>query len=655
MTTVVSAIFRLRRDTAANWTAANPVLSLGEPGLETDTRLVKYGDGTTAWNSLAYSTVAGLAETVQDIVGAMLVAGANVTVTYDDPAGTATIAVTGTLPAARMPAYSGDVSSSAGSTVLTMPTVNASPGSFGAANKTITGTVTGKGLVPAFAETPIAITASQVTDFSEATDDRVAALLTAGSNISLTYNDAGNALTVALTSSPALAGTPTAPTAANATSNTQIATTAFVHALVTDLINASPATLDTLKELADAIGDDPNFATTVATSVATKLSKASNLSDLTNAGTARTNLGVAIGSNVQAWDPDLDAIAALTGTNTIYYRSAANTWSAVTLGGTLTFSAGTLSVTGAAVTKTDDTNVTLTLGGSPTTGAVNAYSLTLGWTGTLAVARGGTGGGTASGTLLDNITGFASTGVMARTAAGTYAFRTVTGTANEISLANGDGVSANPTLSLPSALTFTGKTITAGTYVNIATQGFVSYDKLSSAVSRLQIGIGAGTGGLVADDPYFISLNATIHWVGGATGTTPLANLDTTGFAPISTTTASAANVFQSASMSVLLRSTSSARYKTAITDLKDADADKVLKLRPITYRSKALADDGRRKHWGLIAEEVAEHLSPLVHRNPEGEPESVQYERVVVGLLSVVKRLEQRVAALETALAAAA
>lgn len=53
--TVVSAIFRIRRDTAANWTSANPVLKLGEPGLETNTRKIKYGDGSTAWNSLGYS------------------------------------------------------------------------------------------------------------------------------------------------------------------------------------------------------------------------------------------------------------------------------------------------------------------------------------------------------------------------------------------------------------------------------------------------------------------------------------------------------------------------------------------------------------------------------------------------------------------------
>jgi hypothetical protein len=47
--------FQLRRDTAANWASANSVLALGEPGVETDTLKVKVGDGSTAWNSLAYS------------------------------------------------------------------------------------------------------------------------------------------------------------------------------------------------------------------------------------------------------------------------------------------------------------------------------------------------------------------------------------------------------------------------------------------------------------------------------------------------------------------------------------------------------------------------------------------------------------------------
>lgn len=51
----IAARFRLRRRTAADWTSTNEVLLNAEGGLETDTRRVKYGDGVTAWNSLAYA------------------------------------------------------------------------------------------------------------------------------------------------------------------------------------------------------------------------------------------------------------------------------------------------------------------------------------------------------------------------------------------------------------------------------------------------------------------------------------------------------------------------------------------------------------------------------------------------------------------------
>lgn len=63
-----------------------------------------------------------------------------------------------------------------------------------------------------------------------------------------------------------------------------------------------------------------------------------------NAGTARSNLGLVIGTDVQAHDADLDALAALTGTNNIYYRSAVSTWTGVTIGGNLAFGAGTLNL-----------------------------------------------------------------------------------------------------------------------------------------------------------------------------------------------------------------------------------------------------------------------------------------------------------------------
>lgn len=71
-----------------------------------------------------------------------------------------------------------------------------------------------------------------------------------------------------------------------------------------------------------------------------------------------------------------------------------------------------------------------------------------------------------TGSCLDSIAGFSSTGLLARTGTGTYSFRTLTGTSAEITVTNGSGVSGNPTFSLPSALTFTGKTITGGTYVS---------------------------------------------------------------------------------------------------------------------------------------------------------------------------------------------
>jgi len=65
---------------------------------------------------------------------------------------------------------------------------------------------------------------------------------------------------------------------------------------------------------------------------------------------------------------------------------------------------------------------------------------------------------------LSAVEGLSTAGIATRTAADTWTTRTVTGTANEITLTAGDGVSGNPTVSIPSSVTFTGKTVTGGTY-----------------------------------------------------------------------------------------------------------------------------------------------------------------------------------------------
>ena len=75
--------------------------------------------------------------------------------------------------------------------------------------------------------------------------------------------------------SPALTGTPTAPTAAAATNTTQIATTEFVRAEVAALVNSAGSTLDTLGEIATALGNDANLSSTLTTSIGLKAPLAS--------------------------------------------------------------------------------------------------------------------------------------------------------------------------------------------------------------------------------------------------------------------------------------------------------------------------------------------------------------------------------------------
>ncbi|WP_024246063.1 phage tail protein, partial [Escherichia coli] len=90
--------------------------------------------------------------------------------------------------------------------------------------------------------------------------------------------------------SPALTGTPTAPTAAQGTNNTQIATTAYVRAAISALVGSSPEALDTLNELAAALGNDPNFATTMTNALAGKQPLDATLTALAGLATGANKL-----------------------------------------------------------------------------------------------------------------------------------------------------------------------------------------------------------------------------------------------------------------------------------------------------------------------------------------------------------------------------
>jgi hypothetical protein len=142
-------------------------------------------------------------------------------------------------------------------------------------------------------------------------DSRILDLLSAGNNISLNYSNNTNKLTISSSGlqpsgnysivghnhiiseisglqtsldskqpsgsyapidSPNFSGLPTVPTATSGSNTNQIANTAFVRAEISSLINSAPSTLDTLNELASALNNDGNFATTVANSLATKAS-----------------------------------------------------------------------------------------------------------------------------------------------------------------------------------------------------------------------------------------------------------------------------------------------------------------------------------------------------------------------------------------------
>ena len=118
-------------------------------------------------------------------------------------------------------------------------------------------------------------------------------------------------------------------------------------------------------------------------------------------------------------------------------------------------------------------------------------------------------------------------------------------------------------------------------------------------------------------------------------------------------TTASASNVFINSVSGIMLRSTSSIKYKTDVEDAKLSYSESlVFNSRPVWYRSLSESDPSEYSYWGFIAEEVAEIDPRMVHWGDDG-PEGVQYDRYVVHLVSVIQKQKQQLDAIEARLAA--
>ena len=221
-------VIKIRRGTTTQWNASSRVLQVGELGIDTTLNRIKAGNGTNVWSALPYLSLssAEIEELSQDAVSTALAAGthSNITVTYSDNGNSISLAT--------------------GPDVITQTSLS----------NTLTNPTTGYVAIGEVGQA-----------------DGVASLDSDGK-----VPDSEIPTAIARLASPTFTGTPTLPTGTIATTqtagnnSTALATTAFVGTAVSNLVNAAPESLNTLKELSDALGADANYASTITTALGTK-------------------------------------------------------------------------------------------------------------------------------------------------------------------------------------------------------------------------------------------------------------------------------------------------------------------------------------------------------------------------------------------------
>jgi hypothetical protein len=264
-------------------------MAIGRDHREANTHI----EGTLAGH--AATTSAQLRGVISDETGTgSLVFGTSPTIatpTITSPTITGTGAIAGTFTGNLTGNVTGNVSGTSGSTTGNAATatalatgrtislsgdVSGTSGSFdGTGNVSITAAIGANTIVDADINASAAIAWTKIAPSSTVSTTELGYLDGVTSAIQTQIDSklatATASSTYAPLASPALTGVPTAPTAAANTNTTQVATTAYVQTELADLVASAPAALDTLNELATALGNDAAFSTTVTNALAARL------------------------------------------------------------------------------------------------------------------------------------------------------------------------------------------------------------------------------------------------------------------------------------------------------------------------------------------------------------------------------------------------